>query len=88
MGAGAWSGRNGDKMTSGQDDKRTKDEFGRYLLRELLWELDRFQMAYGRGDLNMLLGLFSPDARNNRGGLEAIAEDYRDFFGAGGLGDL
>lgn len=39
-----------------------------------------FTAAYANGDLPALLGLFSADARNNRGGLQAIREDYASMF--------
>lgn len=46
--------------------------------------LAAFSVAYARGDLPELLSLFSADARNNRGGLVAIAEDYEQFFAGSG----
>jgi hypothetical protein len=46
--------------------------------------LAAFSVAYARGDLPGLLSLFSADARNNRGDLVAIAEDYEQFFAGSG----
>lgn len=42
--------------------------------------LEQFRRNYAGGDLAALLGLFTADARNNRGGLTAIAEDYERLF--------
>lgn len=48
--------------------------------REAMALLAAFQRNYGAGDLQGLLGLFTGDARNNRGGLKAIGEDYEQLF--------
>ena len=42
--------------------------------------LSAFTTAYAAGDLPALLALFTGDARNNRGGIEAIAFDYQSLF--------
>ncbi len=42
--------------------------------------LDQFTAAYAEGDLRRLMRLFARDARNNRGGREAIAYDYQSLF--------
>ncbi|MCX7034404.1 MAG: DnaJ domain-containing protein [Arenimonas sp.] len=42
--------------------------------------LRRFSQAYEAGDISALMRLFTPDARNNRGGLAAIAYDYQSLF--------
>lgn len=42
--------------------------------------LSAFVAAYSAGDLPALMALFTRDARNNRGGIEAIAFDYQSLF--------
>jgi hypothetical protein len=42
--------------------------------------LGRFSQAYEAGDIRTLMQLFTRDARNNRGGREAIAYDYQSLF--------
>jgi hypothetical protein len=44
--------------------------------------LRRFSQAYEAGDIRTLMQLFTRDARNNRGGIEAIAYDYQSLFSA------
>jgi len=45
------------------------------------YELVReFGVAYQAGDINALMRLFTPDARNNRGGRDAIVYDYQSLF--------
>jgi DnaJ-domain-containing protein 1 len=39
-----------------------------------------FTRAYAAGDLSAMMGLFSADAVNNRGGVDAIATDYDKLF--------
>jgi hypothetical protein len=39
-----------------------------------------FSRAYGAGDINALMQLFTADARNNRGGRDAIVYDYQSLF--------
>ena len=39
-----------------------------------------FSGAYAKGDLAGMMRLFTPNAVNNRGGIEAIAEDYDNLF--------
>lgn len=39
-----------------------------------------FQNAYERGDIEALMAVFTPDARNRRGGREAIRQDYQRLF--------
>ncbi|HEX5754964.1 MAG TPA: DnaJ domain-containing protein [Arenimonas sp.] len=50
--------------------------------REAMALLEQFQRSYGAGDLQALMRLFTGDARNNRGGLNAISEDYEQLFRA------
>lgn len=40
----------------------------------------RFASAYNRGDINALMHLFTRDARNDRGGRDAIVYDYQSLF--------
>ncbi|MFY2763008.1 DnaJ domain-containing protein [Arenimonas sp. MALMAid1274] len=40
----------------------------------------RFTDAYGQGDINALMRLFTRDARNDRGGRDAIVYDYQSLF--------
>jgi hypothetical protein len=47
---------------------------------DVLAFLSHFQVAYERGELVEFMDLFSADARNNRGGREAIREDYSRLF--------
>lgn len=42
--------------------------------------LRRFSNAYAAGDINALMHLFTRDARNNRGGRDAIVYDYQSLF--------
>lgn len=42
--------------------------------------LGHFQVAYERGELAEFMDLFAADARNNRGGRDAIREDYDMLF--------
>ncbi len=42
--------------------------------------LREFGLAYQGGDINALMRLFTADARNNRGGREAIVYDYQSLF--------
>ena len=42
--------------------------------------LDQFSSAYAAGDINGLMRLFTRDARNNRGGRDAIVFDYQSLF--------
>ncbi|PZO06766.1 MAG: hypothetical protein DCF27_12070, partial [Lysobacteraceae bacterium] len=42
--------------------------------------LSRFTDAYIAGDIQRLMGLFTRDAVNNRGGRDAIADDYQSLF--------
>jgi hypothetical protein len=42
--------------------------------------LRRFSQAYEAGDISALMRLFTHDARNNRGGRDAIAYDYQSLF--------
>ena len=44
--------------------------------------LARFSHAYEAGDIRTLMQMFTRDARNNRGGREAIAYDYQSLFSA------
>ena len=44
--------------------------------------LGRFSEAYQAGDIRTLMQMFTQDARNNRGGREAIAYDYQSLFSA------
>jgi hypothetical protein len=39
-----------------------------------------FESAYDAGNLQQLLHLFTPTAVNDRGGMDAITEDYSQFF--------
>lgn len=39
-----------------------------------------FRNAYERGDIDALMGVFTDDARNRRGGREAIRQDYVRLF--------
>jgi len=41
-----------------------------------------FEEAYARGDVSQMMGLFTTDATNNRGGVDAIRDDYRHLFHA------
>lgn len=41
-----------------------------------------FQLAYEQGDIEALMGVFTHDARNRRGGREAIRQDYARLFGS------
>lgn len=40
----------------------------------------RFSHAYSAGDITALMRLFTADARNNRGGRDAIVYDYQSLF--------
>ncbi|HEU0152047.1 MAG TPA: J domain-containing protein [Arenimonas sp.] len=42
--------------------------------------LAKFSAAYAAGDINALMRLFTRDARNNRGGRDAIVYDYQSLF--------
>ena len=42
--------------------------------------LEQFSTAYAAGDINALMRLFTRDARNNRGGRDAIVFDYQSLF--------
>ena len=42
--------------------------------------LREFGLAYQSGDINALMRLFTADARNNRGGRDAIVYDYQSLF--------
>jgi hypothetical protein len=42
--------------------------------------LESFSTAYAAGDLAALMRLFTRDARNNRGGRDAIVFDYQSLF--------
>jgi hypothetical protein len=44
--------------------------------------LRRFSAAYAAGDINALMRLFTRDARNQRGGRDAIVFDYQSLFSA------
>ncbi len=41
-----------------------------------------FEDAYAKGDLIQMMRLFAPSASNNRGGIEAIRQDYDHLFRA------
>jgi hypothetical protein len=47
-----------------------------------------FEDAYAKGDLALMMGLFAPDAVNERGGLDAISQDYDHLFRESGKRDL
>ncbi len=40
----------------------------------------KFATAYAKGDLSEMMRLFAPDAVDNRGGIDAITEDYQLLF--------
>lgn len=42
--------------------------------------LERFSAVYAAGDITGLMRLFTADARNNRGGRDAIVYDYQSLF--------
>ena len=42
--------------------------------------VNKFSQRYQQGNINSFMQLFTADARNNRGGLDSIAEDYSRFF--------
>jgi hypothetical protein len=42
--------------------------------------LERFSAVYAAGDISGLMRLFTADARNNRGGRDAIVYDYQSLF--------
>ena len=42
--------------------------------------VNTFSQRYQQGNINSFMQLFTADARNNRGGLDSIAEDYSRFF--------
>jgi hypothetical protein len=50
--------------------------------------LRSFSQAYEAGDIRTLMQLFTRDARNNRGGREAIAYDYQSLFSASDTREL
>jgi hypothetical protein len=47
-----------------------------------------FEDAYAKGDLTQMMGLFSADAVNDRGGIAAISQDYEHLFHNSGKRDL
>lgn len=47
--------------------------------------LQRFVSAYESADLHGFMALFAPDARENRGGIAAIREDYGQLFAGSDL---
>ncbi len=59
--------------TDPSQDLRIQEAQAYELLRE-------FGRAYQSGDINVLMRLFTADARNNRGGREAIVYDYQSLF--------